>query len=106
MAAMNPRRTKENQDDEPDGPDNIAVSPYGGVLLCEDGQGIQHLVGATEDGHTYFLARNEVGDGNGELAGVNFSPDKQTLFVNLFDPGAVYAITGPWKREGGGGPPD
>jgi uncharacterized protein len=36
---------------------------------------------------------------------VNFSPDKQTLFVNMFVPGYVFAITGPWKRQGGGGAP-
>ena len=97
--------TPQDNDGEPDGPDNIAVSPYGGVILAEDGQGRQHLVGATEEGHTYFLARNELGDGTGELAGVNFSPDKKTLFVNLFQPGLVYAVHGPWKRQGGGGPP-
>jgi secreted PhoX family phosphatase len=97
--------TPDDQNDEPDGPDNIAVSPYGGVILAEDGEGVQHLVGATEGGHTYFLARNEVGDGSAEMTGPNFSPDKQTLFANLFNPGATYAITGPWKRQGGGGPP-
>jgi len=107
--------TPEDNDNDPDGPDNIAVSPYGGVILAEDGAGVQHLVGATEDGHTYFLARNEAGDGSSELAGVNFSPDKRTLFVSLFGapvvngvvtvPGTVLAVTGPWKRQGGGGPP-
>ena len=96
----------DDLDNYPDGPDNISVSPYGGVILAEDGQGKQHLIGATEDGHTYFLARNEVGDGRGELAGPTFSTDKQTLFVSLFAPGTVYAITGPWKRQGGGGPPE
>ncbi len=107
--------TPADNDNDPDGPDNIAVSPYGGVILAEDGAGVQHLVGATEDGHTYFLARNEAGDGSSELAGVNFSPDKRTLFVNFFGgalengamtvPGRVLGITGPWKRQGGGGPP-
>jgi secreted PhoX family phosphatase len=97
--------TPDDQDSDPDGPDNIALSPYGGVILAEDGEGKQHLVGATEGGHTYFLARNDVGDGSGEMTGVNFSPDKQTLFANLFNPGTTYAITGPWKRKGGGGPP-
>ena len=77
------------------------MSPYGGVILAEDGEGRQHLVGATEDGHTYFLARNEVGDGSGEMTGPNFSADKTTLFANLFNPGHVYAITGPWRRQGG-----
>ena len=96
--------TGEDQDSDEDGPDNITVSPYGGFLLAEDGVGINHVIGATEDGQTYFLAENML-PGSSEFAGVNFSPDKQTLFVNLFTPGYVYAITGPWKRQGGGGPP-
>jgi uncharacterized protein len=96
--------TPGDLDSDPDGPDNINVSPYGGVLLAEDGAGVNHVIGATEDGHTYFLAENQL-PGSSEFAGVNFSPDKQTLFVNLFLPGHVYAITGPWKRQGGGGPP-
>jgi secreted PhoX family phosphatase len=93
-----------DSDDDPEGPDNICVSPYGGVLLAEDGTGVNHVIGVTEDGHTYFLAENQL-PGSSEFAGVNFSPDKQTLFVNLFLPGHVYAITGPWKRQGGGGQP-
>lgn len=96
--------TPNDLDNDPDGPDNISVSPYGGVLLAEDGVGVNHVIGATEDGYTYYLAENEL-PGSSEFAGVNFSPDKQTLFVNLFLPGYVYAITGPWKRKGGGGPP-
>ena len=87
-------------DSDPDGPDNITVSPYGGVILAEDGEGRQHLVGATAQGVTYFLARNEYGDGSGEMAGPTYSADKSTLFANLFNPGHVYAITGPWHRIG------
>ena len=97
--------TPSDNDGDPDGPDNIAVSPYGGVILAEDGQGRQHLVAATESGHTFFLARSEINGGVGELAGPNFSPDKRFLFANLFNPGYVFAISGPWKRQGGGGPP-
>jgi len=92
--------TPDDQDSDPDGPDNISVSPYGGVILAEDGEGRQHLVGATAAGETFFLARNEVGDGGGELTGPTFSADKATLFTNLFTPGHVYAITGPWRRVG------
>ncbi|MGW5362802.1 alkaline phosphatase PhoX [Actinopolymorpha pittospori] len=39
-----------------DGPDNITVSPYGGVILAEDGEGIQHLVGVTRQSTAYPLA--------------------------------------------------
>ena len=41
--------------DNYDGPDNITVSPYGGILLAEDGEGIQHLVGVTDQGKSYPL---------------------------------------------------
>ena len=39
------------------------MSPYGGVLLAEDGVGVNHVIGATEDGHTYFLAENQIAGG-------------------------------------------
>ena len=79
-----------------DGPDNISVSPYGGVILAEDGGGIQHLVGVTGEGKTYPLARNAL---NGsEFAGVAFSADGSTMFANIYAPGYVFAITGPWGR--------
>ena len=39
-----------------DGPDNITVSPYGGLILAEDGEGRSHLVGVTEQGKAYPLA--------------------------------------------------
>ncbi|MGH4025433.1 MAG: alkaline phosphatase PhoX [Pseudonocardiaceae bacterium] len=79
-----------------DGPDNISVSPYGGVILAEDGEGIQHLIGVTDDGRSYPLARNEVD--SGEFTGPVFSPDRTTLFANLQTPGTMYAIRGPWRQ--------
>ena len=78
--------------DNYDGPDNITVSPYGGILLAEDGNGIQHLVGVTDQGKSYPLARNEL-DGS-EFAGVAFSADGSTLFVNIYSPGHVFASPG------------
>jgi len=39
-----------NQNNDPYGPDNITVSPFGGVILAEDGEGKQHLVGAGKQG--------------------------------------------------------
>ena len=79
-----------------DGPDNITVSPYGGVILAEDGEGIQHLVGVTDQGKAYPLARNEIGEG--EFTGPTFTADGQILFANIQTPGYVFAITGPWGR--------
>ncbi|MET9645640.1 alkaline phosphatase PhoX [Streptomyces syringium] len=89
-----------------DGPDNITVSPYGGLVIAEDGNGVQHLFGATDDGRTYPIARNELNIGSAdkpeysEFTGVTFSPDGRTLFANLQDPGIMLAITGPWRRQG------
>ncbi|MFF5172152.1 alkaline phosphatase PhoX [Micromonospora sp. NPDC000089] len=79
-----------------DGPDNITVSPYGGVILAEDGEGLSHLVGVTEQGKAYPLARNELNDS--EFTGPTFSADGRILFANIQTPGYVFAITGPWGR--------
>lgn len=81
-----------------DGPDNITVSPYGGgVILAEDGDGEQYLVGTTKKNKPFAMARNAL---NGsEFTGVTFSPDGRILFANRqSDPGATFAITGPWER--------
>ncbi len=80
-----------------DGPDNITVSPYGGIVIAEDGEGVQHLFGATDSGRTYPIARNDLNDS--ELAGVTFSPDGDTLFASIQSPGIMVAITGPWRRQ-------
>ncbi len=84
-----------------DGPDNITVSPYGGVILAEDGEGIQHLVGATASGATFPVARNDFQDAtkNVEFTGPVYSPDGRTLFANIQEPGYMFAITGPWRRQ-------
>jgi secreted PhoX family phosphatase len=78
--------------------DNLTVAPWGDLVVCEDGSGDDHLVGVTPAGETYKLARNM--NGNGELAGVCFSPDGGTLFVNMQIEGLTLAITGPWRRGG------
>ncbi|ANB05750.1 Tat pathway signal sequence domain protein [Streptomyces ambofaciens] len=88
-----------------DGPDNITVSPYGGLVIAEDGDGVQHLFGATDSGRTYPIARNDLNIGSeeepeySEFTGVTFSPDGKTLYANIQDPGIMLAITGPWKRQ-------
>ncbi|MFC8103842.1 alkaline phosphatase PhoX [Streptomyces sp. NPDC057363] len=88
-----------------DGPDNITVSPYGGLVIAEDGDGVQHLFGATDSGRTYPIARNDLNVGSeddpeySEFTGVTFSPDGRTLYANIQDPGIMLAITGPWKRQ-------
>jgi uncharacterized protein len=79
-----------------DGPDNITVSPHGGLILAEDGEGIQHLVGVTSQGKAYPLARNDYNDS--EFCGPAFSANGHILFVNIQSPGFTLAITGPWGR--------
>ncbi len=84
-----------------DGPDNISLSPYGGVIIAEDGQGVQHLVGATDRGATFPVARNDFTDAtrNVEFTGPVYSPDARILFANIQEPGYLFAITGPWRRQ-------
>ncbi|MCY7396641.1 MAG: PhoX family protein [Nocardioides sp.] len=83
--------------DNYDGPDNITVSPYGGVILAEDGNGVQHLVGVTDQGKAYTLARNDKSET--EFTGPVFSPDGRTLYASIQSgPGQLFAITGPWGR--------
>ncbi|MEU8999890.1 alkaline phosphatase PhoX [Streptomyces caniferus] len=94
-----------SEDGPLDGPDNITVSPYGGLIIAEDGEGVQHLFGATDDGRTYPIARNDLNIGTAqepefsEFTGPVFSPDGHTLFANIQEPGIMLAITGPWKRQ-------
>lgn len=81
--------------------DNLTITPWGDVIICEDhtdGQ-VPHLVGITPVGQYYRLARNS--RSSSELAGATFSPDGSTLFVNVYDPGVTFAITGPWHVSEG-----
>lgn len=78
--------------------DNLIVAPWGHLIVCEDNYSADirnHLRGVSPEGKVYTIARN-VFAGNGELAGAVFSPDGQTLFVNIQYPGLTLAITGPW----------
>jgi secreted PhoX family phosphatase len=82
-----------------DGPDNITVGPHGFAVMCTDGEDDQWLVGITEDGQTFPLAKNPVGDD--EFAGATFSLVGDTLFVNIQgSPARTFAIFGPWRRGG------
>jgi secreted PhoX family phosphatase len=89
-------------------PDNICVSPRGGLVLCEDGGGEEFIHGLTVGGEIFPFAKNTVvlnGERNGlegdftgsEWAGACYSPDGRWLFANLQSPGITFAITGPWK---------
>ena len=89
-------------------PDNICVSPRGGLVLCEDGSGEEFLHGLTVNGEIFPFAKNTAilsGERNGivgnftgsEWAGACYSPDGKWLFASLQSPGITFAITGPWQ---------
>ena len=87
-----------------DSPDNITVSPRGGLVICEDGDGVQYLRGLTQRGEIFDFVRTA-----GELpefCGACFSPDGEILFFNIQGDtrkpytadGATYAIWGLWEE--------
>lgn len=98
-----------------DSPDNICITPRGGIIFCEDdasGDGDSHplapgiadvnrLIGMGGLGEPFEFAVNLLNDS--EFAGACFSPDGRIMFVNLFggsaaQSGMTCAIWGPWER--------
>lgn len=103
-------------------PDNLTISPRGGIILCEDGGGVEdefglgdRLLGLQGNGDSYIFAKNnvvleaadisragkkvEAGDfRDTEFCGACFDPFGSVLFVNLQTPGITFAIVGPWQR--------
>lgn len=100
-----------------DSPDNIVVTPRGGILICEDdsssanagqddtsrffGEDKNRLVGLTMRGESFIFGENILNEA--EFAGACWSKDGQFLFVNIFGEdvagtGGTMAITGPWER--------
>jgi secreted PhoX family phosphatase len=105
---------------ELDAPDNLTVTPRGGLILCEDDasseyvdthplapgiENVNRLIGLSQRGEAFEFAVNVL---NGsELAGACFSASGKTLFFNLFGrarfdedevEGMTCAVTGPWRR--------
>ena len=84
----------------------------GGLVLCEDGDGIEYVHGLTTDGVIFRFIQNNADlrltpvnafnqDYRGsEFAGACYSPDGKWLFVNIQSPGITFAITGPWGSGG------
>ena len=77
-------------------PDNITVSPWGDLIVSEDGKGHDRLVGINQRGQCYDIAKNVLN--KSEFAGACFSPDGKILFVNIYKPTMTLAIEGPWKN--------
>lgn len=102
-----------------DNPDNIAWSPRGSLILCEDGSNaVSRMHGLTTDGTVFpFCASNAdfrtggaVGNYTRPSTGRLFNSNGMTsefcgatfhnewLFVCLQSPGITFAITGPWDN--------
>ncbi len=105
-------------------PDNITIHPTTGALFfCEDSPilDVQRLQVVLPDGDTFVFAMNNITLTESEVAatgrnpanllngaseenfmdnewaGATFSPDGNTLFVNIQQPGITFAITGPFN---------
>ena len=103
-----------------DSPDNLTVTPRGGLIMCEDdasaafvdthplAPGLEHVnrvIGLMPGGEAFEFAVNVLN--TSELAGACFSPSGRTLFFNVYGhstfvgeatEGMTCAITGPWAR--------
>jgi secreted PhoX family phosphatase len=90
-----------------DQPDNLTVSPRGGLVICEDCKGTVHLRGLSPAGDVVPFAENRVN--RREFAGACYDPEGGVLFFNLQrdtvtgrpdpEPSMTFAVWGPW--EGG-----
>jgi secreted PhoX family phosphatase len=74
--------------------DNLTVAPWGDLFICEDNPGRCSLVRVTKDGELSHFAENRYS--KSELAGVCFSPEGGTLFVNIQKEGITLAVSGNW----------
>jgi secreted PhoX family phosphatase len=85
-----------------DFPDNVTLTGRGNLVLCEDSTDFNYLRLLSPDGQLRDFAVNQIaGRTNEEFAGATFSPDFQTLYVNIqASAGLSMAIWGPWETIG------
>jgi len=105
-------------------PDNITVSPRGGIIVCEDGGSSvdpfgtgTRLLGISAQGDSFIFCKNNINlsaaqiagagkniaagnYGESEFAGACWEPSGRVLFCNIQTPGITFAITGPWGVGG------
>ena len=80
-------------------PDNLTISPGGNVVLCEDGGDGNFIRSLGADGSMTNIAQNVTERPDDEFAGVCFSPDGRTMFVNIqAAKGMTFAI---WREDNG-----
>ncbi|MEX2494711.1 MAG: alkaline phosphatase PhoX [Woeseia sp.] len=77
--------------------DNIVLSPWGDLVICEDTARHCGVLGMRPDGQQYPIADNAWT--KSELAGITFSPDGSILFLNIQNEGLTLAISGPWPKS-------
>jgi secreted PhoX family phosphatase len=83
-------------------PDNLCVSPRGGLVICEDTSGVHFVRGLTRSGEIFDLVRTNAD--LPEFCGACFSPDGEVLFFNTQGStssagtarGGTFALWGPW----------
>ncbi len=105
-------------------PDNITVSPRGGIIVCEDGGSSidafgsgTRLLGISAEGDSFIFCKNNIDLSaaqvssidkkiapanyrDSEFAGACWEPSGRVLFCNVQSPGITFAIWGPWGRSG------
>jgi len=78
-------------------PDNLTVSPTGNVVICEDGTDGNYVRALSPDGELSDVAINRTDRPDEEFAGICFSPDGRTMFVNIQAAiGRTYII---WRED-------
>jgi hypothetical protein len=85
----------------------VTVSERGTLILCEDNVNDNFIRGLSKQGDLFNIALNRMQSRagasrtNDEFAGSTFSPDGETLFVNIqAGNGITFAIWGNWGRLG------
>ena len=76
--------------------DNLTIAENGNLFICEDAAGACKIVGISPQGKLFEFGQNTYS--NSELAGACFSPDGETMFVNIQKTGITLAIFGPWEK--------
>jgi hypothetical protein len=86
--------------------ENIAISPRGTLLLCEDGTvsnddppieiTSKFMRGFTKNGQLFDFAQNV--NSTGEFTGAIFSPDGKRLSFNVQDTGRTFDVGGPFEQ--------
>ena len=105
-------------------PDNITVSPRGGIIVCEDGGSSvdtfgtgTRLLGINAEGDSFIFCKNNIDLSAAQISGVDkkiapanyrdsefagacWEPSGRVLFCNVQAPGITFAIWGPWGQIG------